>query len=428
MTYRPSRNGGRRGPAPSRPSGASGSGRRVRGQVTTLNFMLLAVSAAAGVVSWIVGTTLYALFIDSMPRALLIGIIFAVLAGILAAAVYIYSLLSSNFTENIITGDDNPVINIVSLVGGTVLVFVAALIFQWLYGLDFGKVEVGPSSYIFVIDESGSMEESDPNGLRYKAIEDVLADRPDDFQYMIYGFANDCHIIREMAPKSAGLEEIPNTYEGGTSIYLTLNQLLSDYDNKVWQGGNSPKVILLTDGYATDLGGLFSGYNLSKVLKNYSKNRISVSTVGLLYADESLMETIARKTGGIFINVDNVSQLSEALNTAAKNYTSRDLLSARTQANLNFLYGLMRIVFLTLLGAAIGFIGAVAYGSQDSSTTIVVSSAIESLIGSILMEIGIEVFGFGSKIMWLILWILFALLIGTTIARQRGRSERQLTQ
>ena len=147
MTYRPSRNSVRRGPAPSRPSGASGSGRRVRGQVTTLNFMLLAVSAAAGVVSWIVGTTLYSLLIDSMSRALLIGLIFAVLAAILAAAVYIYSLLSSNFTENIITGDDNPVINIVTLVGGTVLVFVAALIFQWLYGLDFGKVEVGPSSY-----------------------------------------------------------------------------------------------------------------------------------------------------------------------------------------------------------------------------------------------------------------------------------------
>ena len=228
---------------------------------------------------------------------------------------------------------------------------------------------------------------------------------------------------KQLAGDSYKDDDLIFAHEDGTHIS-------SQYADDMFS--SSPKVILLTDGYATDIG-LFKSIN--SVLKTYVKNRISISTVGLGDVDTNLMNKIAKTTGGVFIDVSDASDLGDAMTSAATQYTSRDLLSTRYTTNLNFLYALLRIIFISILGIAIGFAAAIAYGSQESSTLIFVSSAIKSIVGAILMEIGTDVIGISDKLVWFVLWILISVTIATkqTIYKRdprtpsRNRSSRRLT-
>ena len=148
--------------------------------------------------------------------------------------------------------------------------------------------------------------------------------------------------------------------------------------------------------------------------------------MGLGQVDINLMNKIAKSTGGVFIDVSDVSTLSQAMKAAAREYTDRDLLSTRYIASLNGLYGFLRVLFLSLLGSGVGFLVAVAYGFQDSTSLIIVSSIVKSVLGGMIMELGTSVFGFSDKSMWLVLWILISITLATKAVRNYNRQERTL--
>ena len=89
---------------------------------------------------------------------------------------------------------------------------------------------------------------------------------------------------------------------------------------------------------------------------------------------------------------------------------------------------MLRIIFISILGVIIGFATAVAYGVQESSTLIVVSSAIKSVVGAILMEVCTDVMGFSDKIIWLVLWILISLTLATKHTTYKLHSARNFEQ
>lgn len=401
-------------------------------RAVSLNALLLVITIIVGIVAWAVGTILYSAGVDIIAMPLLIGIIFVILYLLLAVTIFVYSMSTGLFEENILTGSSDLVSSVFSIMIIGVLVFGLAILFQWIYGMDFIKEDQQPTAYIFVIDDSGSMNENDPLQLRYGALKSVLNNVDSNFPYMVYGFSHDVKIISDMKPVADGIPQITGESFGGTSIRTALNKVVQDRLDGVWDGGVSPKVILLTDGYATDIS-LFNSIN--SVLKTYVKNKISISTVGLGDVDTNLMNKIAKTTGGVFIDVSDASDLGDAMTSAATQHTSRDLLSTRYTTNLNFLYALLRIIFISILGIAIGFAAAIAYGSQESSTLIFVSSAIKSIVGAILMEIGTDVIGISDKLVWFVLWILISVTIATkqTIYKRgprtpsRNRSSRRLT-
>lgn len=397
----------------------------------SLNAILLFITVIVGIVAWVIGINIYSFEANIIAMPLLIGIIFLILYLFLIVTIFAYSISTGIFEENIITGSSQLSSSgfLIIIIG--VLVFGLSILFQWIYGMNYTNEVQQPTAFIFVIDDSGSMAENDPQQLRYNAISSVLENVDPDFPYMIYGFSNDVEIISGMIPASNGIPRITGDSTGGTSIRAALDKVIQDKISGVWDGGTSPKVILLTDGYATDIG-LFK--SIHGVLKTYVKNRISISTVGLGDVDESLMNKIAKMTGGVYIDVSDASGLAEAMSSAATQYTSRDLLSTRYTTNLNLLYAVLRIIFISILGVIIGFATAVAYGVQESSTLIVVSSAIKSVVGAILMEVCTDVMGFSDKIIWLVLWILISLTLATkhtTYKRgprrpSRNRSSRRL--
>ena len=403
--------------------GNSGTHSLQRSKPMDPNILLIPITIVTGIILWLVERAIYSALLNSIPRAVLLGIMFGVLALGLSLIVFGYSTAAGIFNENVITGSSGSGSVIVMLLLGIIVMFGAGTLFQWLYSLNPNDENIAPTSYIFVIDDSGSMQDNDSSGERFRAIQEVLKDMPDDFSYMVYTFSNDASIVKKMGPISDGIPQLVGAYSGGTEIKLTLTKIMDDMENNVWDGGETPKVILLTDGYATDIGWFT---NISKILKQYAAKHVSVSTVGLGHVDTNLMNKIAKSTGGVFIDVSDAGALSEAMNTAAREYADRDLLSTRYISALNVLYGFLRVLFLSLLGGGLGFLVAVAYGFQDSTLLIIVSSIVKSVLGAAIMELGTSVLGFSDKFMWLVLWMFLSITLATKVASSHNRRERTL--
>lgn len=392
--------------------------------------ILCIVSVIAGVAAWFIGKLLYEGLKETVSQTLLVAIEFLLLYFILLITIVVVSILRGTWEDFVLFLDEKWKIILFLVVGGASVFGISAL-FQFIYGLNSEKVYQGPSSYIFVIDDSGSMQQNDPENLRYSAIEQVLEGMPEDFPYMIYSFSDAVTKLRDMQPVSAGIGEIAANSNGGTAIREALQQVMEDYKNKVWDDQNRrPKVILLTDGYATDTG-FFRP--IGRILKEYSKANISVSTVGLGMVDTDLMQQIADTTDGTFLQVEDAALLKNAMENAAVQYSEeRNLLSVRSKQEKDWLYALMRSAFLTILGIGIGVLMIIASTKEDDACLIAVSSAVKGFLGGLVMEIGTQVVGLSDSVMWLVLWILIAILFsnvdkgldrGGFHGSQRGRQD-----
>lgn len=391
------------------------------------NAIMLVVSAAIGVVAWLLCTLVYDLLAGVLARSALIGLLFGILALAVAGGVFVVSMISGTFEKNLITrGGTGSLLGILAI---TVVLLVAlGALFQWLYSLRFRSEAVEPTSYIFLIDDSGSMVSNDPQQLRYSSIDQVLADKGADFPYMVYGFADNISLLRDMGPVSEGAATLTGMSSGGTAIKAVLEQVAADHQAGLWDGGDAPKAILLSDGVPTDFN-RFS--DIKDTLKEYVQSGISISTVGLDSAYVPLMEEIAARTGGVFVDIQDASMLAEAMASAASHYSGDDLVSTRyNSGGLGVLWGSLRILFLIVLGLGIGLAAAAAYGQADSLPLIASSSAIKSLLGALLLELCTSLFGLPDRVFWFILWVLIAATFctRTVVAGRKApdRSRRQI--
>lgn len=396
-------------PQPSRAS-RSGSG---------FNTALLITTIFAGAAAWLAGNLLFGELKGKFYMPLLMGLVFFILFFILIACVLICRRISGG-TGGAPTGLSGHIGTLPSLILLAAVVTGGAVLFQWIYGLESEKIALEPTSYVFVIDDSGSMEDSDPAQLRYAAIAEVLSGVDGSFPYMVYSFADGVQVVRDMKPVSEGMDGLSGTSNGGTAILGALTQVMGDYESGAWNGGAVPRVILLTDGYATDI----SRYGpLNSLLKKYQKANISIGAVGLGKADDSLMRAIADSTGGAYVDVSDASELGAAFSLAASEQGDRILLASRPPAEPDVLYGIMRVVFLTLLGAGLGLAAAEAYGHRESYALIVVTSLVKSLLGALIMELGTGMLFMPDLIAWLLLWLFISATLATKPASyKRGPS------
>lgn len=387
-----------------------------------INKIVALMSVFAGVLSWFGCHYIYTTYSDKLSGSVMIGS----LCVFLFAAVFLTVLLGS-----MVTGSFNRESNLFVDFGHMAAYFICSLIgiFVLVMGLEFiyecnpNIKSIEPTSYIFVIDESGSMSGNDSSGLRYEAIPEIMKAAEEGFPYMVYTFSYDTQIIRDMAPLDAEYEPIPVNSDGGTAICGTILRILQDYKNGVWDGGSNPKVVFLTDGSATDLSNGFLWFKgnmpeFNAALEEYYDLGINISTVGLGSVDREIMTKMAETTGGVFVNVQNASDLASAMKTAATSYSDRDLLSIRYMKRWDTLYGFLRILFLTIIGTVIGSLMLLAYMEDSSIPIIIVSSIICSLIGSILFEIGLKI-GVFQSLLWIVLWSLFSLTPGHIYPRTK---------
>lgn len=271
----------------------------------------------------------------------------------------------------------------------TLAMLVFAIGFEWLYEMSFHGQTKRYDSYLFVIDNSGSMDRSDPNGLRFETIETVLAEKPEKFSYAIYLFSDSAILVRKLGDQTTDLEYDRGNNHGMTAIKGTLQTILEDIENGTLDlEGRNGHVILLSDGAATDI---HSREEFLAVLDGFVQKEISISTVGLLNADEELMSEIATITGGVFVSVEEIEDLEDAMVQAGQEKViERNLLDYREGKNMDLLYAGMRIGFLILLGILIGLQKAVLCERFLDTSSVMKSSIVGSVLAGVCMEIGIN--------------------------------------
>ena len=379
---------------------------------------LFVMSVISGIVAGILSLMVYHSLVEKLWRPLTIGLVMLTFFAVTALLVIVFCTVRGVYTT--VTGGSNMLIPVLLFGVG---IFGAAVLFETIYEIG-GRLDIKePSSYLFLLDDSGSMETNDPDFKRYAAISEILKDKDSDFPYAVYSFSDDIVCLRELSLKGDIAEEyaMPDGQGNQTNIKKTLEEILTAFENGEIPDQEAPKVLLLSDGYASDIGWVRT---IRGLLKRYVNAGISISTVGLgSSVDENLMTKIARETGGVYINVEDAQQLEEAMKNAITSSSKRDLLTLRNVARWDVLYCVERIVFMALLGVAVGIAMMIAAGVSSRDADITVISAIgKAILAGILLEVLINVFYAPESVTDMIYFVITALIFSVNRVKERPGS------
>ncbi len=283
-------------------------------------------------------------------------------------------------------------VSIKQWLGTLAAMLVLTIGFEWIYEMQFQGQVKQYDTYLFVIDNSGSMDGSDPEGLRFKAIENVLKEKADSFSYAVYLFSDSTELVRKLGDQTESADYNRGENQGMTAIKRALQKVLEDLENGTLDlGKRKGHVILLSDGAATDID---SYGELAAVLDGFVQKGVSISTVGLLDADEQLMSFIAEQAGGVFVSVEDIADLEAAMVQAGKNeIVQRNLIDYREGEQKKVLYAGMRIGFLIILGGLIGLQKVVICERFLDTLSVIRSAAAGSVLAGLCMEIGMNQMG-----------------------------------
>jgi len=295
-----------------------------------------------------------------------------------------------------------------------VLAFILMLFFSSLFEFLYSKVSLKTdrqdfSSYLFVIDNSSSMDVTDPEGMRYQAIDKLLKNKDSKFEYAIYKFSDSTELVRKMAPINDGSKKQKIVNEGGTRIDNALETVLQDIKSGKLVLDEDCRMILLSDGEATDVSSSdMDKYN--KKLEQFKNQGISISTVGMTSeADTSLLMQTANYTGGMFVSVDNVEQLEQEMEQIVeKIQEDRSLLEVRTEDEINWLLAVLRILFIICLGIIIAVEKTVLCERFLNTNTVLFSSVAGSVLAGIFMEAGMNFLGLSPNVVRVTVCVLIA--------------------
>ncbi len=368
-----------------------------------LNVVLLPASLIFGIIGAVGACCVYDMLVVSLYRPITIMLTIGVFFAIVGLANIIYHCVKGVYSPKFSVGKA-----FVIFAGGLAAVLLLSVMFEFIYELGGGFKNAEAGAYAIIIDDSGSMDDSDPGYARYDAIDIILKDRADDFPYTVYRFSDQTELIRELLPKSDG-NQIERPYNGGgTSIKGALETVLDDYKNGNLKNAENLKVLLLSDGVATDIN-FFS--SIDKVLREYSKNNIAISTVGLgNYVDEDLMTKIAKSTGGVYLNVTDISNLANTMTVAIESYSKRDLLTYRSVLGSNILFIIERVLFMGIIGAVIGAVLAVLANGRKLEVSLLIA-VIKGFVAAVVLEFFINSFGMNERFIDYCYFVIIAVIV-----------------
>lgn len=362
------------------------------------DFITLLVSIVAGVIWWFVGEYVFEAIADRLWMPLVIGIYFAGLAFFVIAAIFISTAIRGfSLPERGSYGKSAALLAVI---------LAAAFLFQFLYALDIKENNAKGSSFIFLLDDSSSMTWNDPNDERIDALRRVVGELPPKVPVTVYLFAHECTLA--VPPTNAGdfaYAQIPIESNGGTSIANAIQTVVNDLNSGRLNAGAKPRIILLSDG---------EDYPISQdVLQSVVDAGTSISTIGLGVEDDSYLQRIADSTGGINVRAYDATQLTEGMRAATREIVQRDrtLVSTREPMNLGFLYGILRTVFLLLIGLGFMIIKGLLLRTNVDDSSVLVENVVAVAIGAVGTEVGMNVLNQPEHTVRIVLCIMFCLLI-----------------
>lgn len=387
-----------------------------------LLLVTLAVSVGLATVTMNVIGSLRNLISDSL--AWYVGAIMALFLVIIGIVTLVVSSASGTYRADVFTGRQGKGRLALYVPAGMALIFLIMAGWETLYELDLQMMSGNASTYIFCIDNSSSMGDtymggSDPEGKRFEVVGTLMEDMDDDKTFAVYSFAN---ITTLDVPLQTVGEGIPDSVSpdngGGTYMRDALETILYDREIGVWTSEGRTALILITDGMPLDFASIDEVQDLLDRCCDYD---ITLGIVGFPGADNDLMRSMASYTGGYFINIQEVDQITEAVEKVATHGArTRDLLSERRVRRLDWLYAVIRVVALTCAGALLAFGAAVCYGNSLAFNGIIWYNVVKSFVAALLVEIGRRSESLGGMLTWIALMIL-----GTIICIRREDGEAQ---
>ena len=349
---------------------------------------LLLISAIGGILGGIIAMLLYDLLIsriESRPLVVMLSV-----AGFFLVFGLVIIIAQSLIRGTYRTGTNMGFVILLFLVSAAVIAGLSFL-FEFLYE-DRGTFvnKAGPTSYIFMIDDSSSMtwDDRDPNRKRYDAVDMILQNKPSSFPYAVYSFSDSAKCIRPFAPKgdSTNVKDLAPAAGAGTNYQAALITLYDDFASGVINDRNMPRILFLSDGDYD--------FPVDEQIQPFIDMGVAISTVGLASEKDSptfeKLQEMAAKTGGTYAYVDDIDMLASEMGAVISTGSNRDLLTERTGAGENdSKYALLRILFMSLIGFLAG--AAVAlFGGVEEKLLPILTSLGTGIAGGVILELGLK--------------------------------------
>jgi len=377
-----------------------------------INLLLLLFSLIGGGIAFIIGEILLDRLIGDLPTIVLIGIYFAVVAlgiglGCLLAEMVSPRLNGASWKQRYL-GLSWKLLPVT-----LVMLFAFGTLTEFVYELNFGSAKP-VKNVVLVIDDSGSMMQSDPNNSRYSAAQSLVSRMESDNQVAVLTFSDEARVVLPLTPLASPSnvskvsEAILNlqTTEGGTNISGALAESLSviNGDSAASRGA---MVILLSDG--------FSELDTSRELQEYVDRGIKVNTIGLGLLDQSgsgLLQAIAGTTGGQYYDVSDANLLGNVFQQIYDRLGDRTLVTDRSDNTADSpYYAAIRILSLLLIGGALGLGLGIVFDNRHLAKSFGLGGVVSGLFAGLILEFGLSGNSFFDAIIRLLAVLVLAAVI-----------------
>lgn len=376
-----------------------------------INLLLLFFSLIGGGVAFLIGEMLLSWYND-IPSIVLVGIYFAIVAlgmglGCLLAEIISPRLNGASWKQRYLS------LSWKLLPLTLVIAFGVGALTEFVYELNFGGVKP-VKNVVMVIDDSGSMNQSDPDNSRYSAAKALVTRMDNDNQVAVVTFNHEAAVVQPLTPLSDSqnreqvLIAIDNleTTEGGTNISGAVSEALKviDGDGRKGQGA---MVIMLSDGV--------SNFDTKQELQAYVERGIAVNTIGLGMQDPtgtSLLQDIARVTGGQYYDVTDAALLGNVFQQIYDRLGDRTLLTERSDTTADSpYYAAVRILSLILMGAALGLGLGIVFDNRHLAKSFGIGGAVSGLFAGLILEFGLSGHSFLDGMIRLLAVLVLAAII-----------------
>ncbi|WP_046213788.1 vWA domain-containing protein [Paenibacillus wulumuqiensis] len=354
-----------------------------------VNWLMVLFSLIGGAIGFILSEWFLHSYLDRMPRIFLMGIYF----GIISLMIGIFCLLAEVISPKLNGASWRQRYTDVSwklLVPATLVVmFIGGLAAEALYQLDFNGAKT-VKDVVVVIDNSGSMQGTDPQNLRYQAVKNMVDSMDKDMRVGIVQFSDEASVALPLTVLNpASKQQVHQTMDtmvttdGGTDFTLALNtamQMIQEQNDDT----RGTVVIMLSDGDSTlD----------SNTLQPFQQQGIAIHTIGLSLqngVNPNLLPEIASQTGGQYYDVSQATDLPKTFQQIYDTLDKRTLVTERSEPfNSNLYYQILHVVLIMILGALLGVGLGLLFDNRFLARSFGIGGGVGGLLAGLLLEWGI---------------------------------------
>jgi Ca-activated chloride channel family protein len=414
----------------------------------TLNFLLFALTAAAGVLWWVIGEALYPWAEDALAGLgpvrypLICGIYFALLILLMISAAVgseyiVHSIVDKEyFREWVFT----PQLKQLKFPICIITAFLAAGLLQFLYQIEpslpprtppkpviikpppYPVKKSGIDDFYFVIDNSTSMSApeysgygNDPDNKRLGILSNRVDKLPESSRVALVAFGPDAEVIIPLQYATDEIKERIRKFTKNPKIFYgrdtnVINSL--EVTSKILSAQDDRKGIafLITDGESADT-------DYETAITRFMEKNIPIYTIGLNTTGNSiyfeLLQKIADATGGKHSTVDNFTDLEtvvvDSMQEKENAVTPQPGTVSRSNANpdpariilerregkreKSTFYSIFHIVIIGLIGLLSGFLLYMIFTHHTLKRPFLISGAASGLMAGLVLESGLQNLG-----------------------------------